>query len=404
MRLSPLVAQPTLRSYDVVIVGGAIIGSSVAWFLSESPGFDGSVLVVEKDPTYEKTSTAATNSCMRQQFANPLNVQISQFAADFVRNFQEHLHDEPDVPALAVNHFGYMYLAGDEGFAEILRTNQQTQASLGAGTMIMSPDEIVARYPFYNVDDIVCGSHNLVDEGYFDSGTMFATWRRKARERGVEYVTNEVVGLGCTGERVDTVMLASGETISCGTVVNAAGPRASRVAAMAGVDLPVEPRKRYTFVFSAEDDLGMECPLTIDPSGVHVRSEGDNFLAGCTPDPDPAVSADDLEMDRDIWEDKAWPALAHRIPAFERIKVSWQWAGHYAHNTLDHNVIVGPHDELANLIFANGFSGHGVQQSPAIGRGVAELIAYGHFRELDLSPLGYDRIVTGEPFVETAII
>ena len=401
---TPITEAPMASSYDVVIVGGAIIGSSVAWWLSREPGFDGSVLVVEKDPLYQQCSTAHTNSCMRQQFSERLNIQISRFAADFVRDFRSWMDDDPEVPEIYVNHYGYMYLAGDEEFAQTLRTNQQVQAEQGAGTKIMSPADIKAAYPFYNVDDIICGSHNLVDEGYFDSGTMFDWWRNKARENGVEYTTGEVVDVDVDGDRVTGVRLASGETVACGTLVNAAGPRAVRVADMAGLHLPVEPRKRYTFIFDCAEDLGMDLPLTIDPSGIHVRQDGDAFMTGCTPDPDPAVDYDDFAMDPNIFEDRIWPTLVHRVPAFERIKVTAQWAGHYAHNTLDHNVIVGPHHEVSNFIFANGFSGHGLQQSPAIGRGVAEWITHGAFRSLDLAPLGYDRIVRGEPFIETAII
>ena len=402
--LSPITSVPAESSYDVVIVGGAIIGSSVAWFLSNNQDFDGSILVVERAPSYENCSTAHTNSCMRQQFSNELNVQMSRFAADFVRNFQQYMGDDPEVPALAVNHFGYMYLAGDETFAETLRTNQETQARLGAGTKIMSPAEISEAYPFYNMDGIICGSHNLIDEGYFDSGTMFDWWRRKARANGVEYLTNEVVSIGRSGDLVTGVTLASGETVSAGTVVNAAGPRATLVAGLAGLELPVEPRRRYTFMFDAAEPLDQDLPLTIDPTGVHVRSDGGSYMGGCTPDDDPAVDYDDFAMDRDIFEEKVWPALANRIPAFERIKVISQWAGHYAHNTVDHNVIVGPHHEVSNFIFVNGFSGHGLQQSPAMGRGVAEWVTYGEYRSLDLGPLGYERIVNNEPFIETAII
>ena len=391
-------------TYDVVIVGGAIIGSSIAWFLSDNPDFDASVLVVERDPTYTNASTSHTNSCMRQQFSNPLNIKMSQFAAEFVRNFRQFMHNDPEVPELAVNHFGYMYLADTQKFADTLQSNQVIQKANGAGTAIMTPAQIKAAYPFYNVDDIICGSHNLIDEGYFDGGTMFNTWRTKARQNGVEYLAAEVVDITVDCDRATAVTLSTGQTIFCGTVVNAAGPRGSNVASLVGLGLPIEPRKRFTFVFDCADQLDRDVPLTIDPSGVHVRTEGNAYMAGCTPDHDPAVAFDDFAMDADIWEDKVWPALAHRIPAFERIKVQNRWAGHYSYNDLDHNVIVGPHSRIANFIFANGFSGHGLQQSPAIGRGVAELITYGEYRALDMTPLGYDRIERGEPFIETAII
>lgn len=401
----PVIATPRQSSYDVVIVGGAITGSSIASFLGNNPDFDGSVLVVERDPGYEHSSTGRTNSCMRQQFSNRVNIEISQFAADYVRNFRSYLGDDLEVPDLAVDHFGYMYLADDIDFANTLRENVAVQQSMGAGTKVMSPAEIAADYPFYNLADIICGSHNLVDEGYFDGGTMFDWMRKSARRNGAEYVTNEVSAIAVTDQQVTGVELASGEKIACGTVINAAGPRAVLVAQMAGLHLPVEPRRRYTFIFQAAEPLDGALPLTIDPSGIHVRTDAGAYMAGCTPDHDPAVDYDDLDwVDRDIWEDKVWPALANRIPAFERVKITSKWAGHYAHNTVDQNVIIGPHHEVKNFIFANGFSGHGLQQSPAIGRGAAELVTYGEYRTIDMTPLGYERIVAARPFIETAII
>ncbi len=403
MTLQPIVAVPRHDTYDVIIVGGAIIGSSIAWFLTNE-GFDGRVLVVERDPTYENAATSHTNSCMRQQFSNELNIDISQFAAHFVRSFRDYLGNDPEVPELTTQFYGYMYLAGTEEFADTLRTNQLLQVSRGAGTKIMTPQEILADYPFYNLEGIICGSHNRKDEGYFDSGTMFDWWRKQARQRGVEYLTSQVVGVKRSGNLVTGVLLRSGETLACGSLVNAAGTRAVEIAKMVGVELPVEPRRRYSFIFDAQEPLDRDLPLTIDPSGVHVRSEGASYLAGCAPDEDPAVGYDDFAVDPGIWEEKVWPALANRIPAFERIKLQNRWVGHYSFNTFDQNVIVGPHPEVSNFLFANGFSGHGLQQSPAIGRGVAEWITHGSYQTLDLRPLGYHRLVTNQRFIETAII
>ena len=397
---------PSKTSYDVIIIGGAIMGSSTAWFLTDNPDFDGSVLVVERDPTYEKCSTAHTNSCMRQQFSEKLNVQISQFAADFVKNLRERIGDDR-VPEQVIQSYGYMYLADNEDFAATLRENQKVQLDAGAETQLLTPDEIKARYPFYDVDDIVLGSINLKDEGYWDGGTVFDWWRRSARERGVEYVSNEVVAMtkNSGGTGVESVTLASGEVISCGQVVNASGPRANRTARMAGLEIPVEPRKRFTWIFSAEQPLDQELPLTIDPSGVHCRQDGPKtYLAGCPADPDPAVDFDDFAMDFNRWESHVWPILATRIPQFEAIKVVTEWAGHYAYNTFDHNAILGPHTEVENFIFLNGFSGHGLQQSPAMGRGTAEWLTYGEFRALDLSPFKYERIPANRPMIEKAVI
>ena len=397
-------SSPRRTSYDVVIVGGAIMGSATAWFLAQNPDFDGSILVVERDPGYGQSSTAHTNSCMRQQFSTELNIHISQFAADFVKNLRSYMGDER-VPELGIQNYGYMYLADNDEFGALLRANQKIQLDAGTATEILSPDEIAARYPFYNLDDIRLGSINLRDEGYWDGGTVFDWLRRSAREHGTEYIAAEVVEIGRTGNRVTHVTLASGETVSCGTLVNASGPRAARTAAMAGIALPVEPRKRFSWIFTAEQPLDRDLPLTIDPSGVHVRQDGpDTYLAGCPADPDPAVDYDDFVMDHNRWQDHVWPILAHRIPQFEAIRVVTEWAGHYAFNTLDQNAILGPHDELGNFMFQNGFSGHGLQQSPAMGRGVAELITYGEFRSLDLTPFSWDRIAAGRPLVETAVI
>ncbi|MDB4197627.1 FAD-binding oxidoreductase [Ascidiaceihabitans sp.] len=397
---------PKANSYDVVIVGGAMLGSSVAWFTATNPDFDGSILVVEKGPTYEFTSTVHTNSCMRQQFSNEVNIRVSQFAADFVKNFREYMGGDERVPHPILQSYGYMYLADNAEFAATLKEGQEIQDKLGAGTKHMTAEEIKADYPFYNLDDILVGNHNLIDEGYFDGNTLFDWWKRSARERGVDYLTNEVVAMtkSTDGSKVESVTLASGEVVTCGTVVNCSGPRAALTAAMAGINIPVEPRKRYTFIFDAEAPLDRDLPLTIDPSGVHMRSEGTYYLAGCPPDDDPAVDFNDFVQDHSIWEEKVWPVLATRIPAFERIKLINSWAGHYAYNTFDQNAIVGPHSKVTNFIFVNGFSGHGFQQSPAMGRGVSELLTYGEYRTLDLSAFGYERIEKGEKFPEKAII
>ena len=397
---------PKQTSYDVVLVGGAMYGSSVAWFLSNNPDFGGSILVVEKDPTYEFTSTAHTNSCIRQQFSNELNVRISQFGADFVQNFRDYHGGDERVPNIPIQSYGYMYLADNEAFAATLKEAQQIQASLGSATKHMTAAEIKRDYPFYNMDDIVGGNHNLVDEGYFDGGTVFDWWKRSAKEKGAEYVTNQVVSMtkNEAGSRVESVTLKSGDVINCGTVVNTSGPRAVLTSRMAGIEMPVEPRKRYTFIFAAEELLDRDLPLTIDPLGVHMRTDGTYYLAGCPPDVDPAVDYDDFVQDHDIWQEKVWPIIANRIPQFESIKLMNSWAGHYAFNTLDQNAILGPHSKVENFIFVNGFSGHGFQQSPAMGRGIAEFITYGEYRSLDLSPFHFNRIEENKPFLEKAVI
>ena len=399
-------SSPKHGTYDVVIVGGAILGSSTAWYLMNNPDFQGRVLVVERDPSYEMCSTAHTNSCIRQQFSNEINIKCSQYAAEFIKNIRDVMGDAR-VPELEIQSYGYLYLANTKAFANVLRANHKTQQRAGAGTQLCSPDQIARDYPFYNLEDIILASHNRIDEGYWDGGTVFDWFRRLARERGAHYVANEVVAMSRNpaGTRIESVTLKSGEIISCGHVVNASGPRAQRTARMAGLEIPVEPRKRFSFIFSAETPLEQELPLTIDPSGVHMRQDGPKtYLAGCAAEIDPAVDYDDFHMDHALWQDKVWPAIANRIPQFEAIRLVTSWVGHYAYNTLDQNAIVGPHNEITNFMFINGFSGHGLQQSPAMGRGMSELLTYGAYQTLDLGAFSYGRIVRNEPFLERAVI
>ena len=398
---------PSHDKYDVVIIGGAIMGSSTAWFLSQNPDFNGTILVVEKDRKYEFCSTAHTTSCIRQQFSTKLNVEISQFAADFINNFQEYMGNDARVPKLAIKSFGYMYLAGDEDFAKNLRSNQKVQAASGAATELLTPEEIKSRYPFYNVEDIKLGSINLVNEGYWDSITVFEWMKNKAQENGVEYVENEVTELkkNNSGDRICSIKLASGETISGEKFVNATGPRAASTSKMAGIKIPVEPRKRYSWIFKAKNPLDRDLPLTIDPSGFHVRENGGGtYQAGGHGAYDPAVDFDDFTMDNELWENTVWPILFNRIPQFDSLKLISQWAGHYAMNTVDQNAIVGPHNIIQNFFFLNGFSGHGTQQAPAMGRATAELLIYDTFKTIDMSAFKYERLLSGDKVIEEAII
>ena len=397
--------------YDVVIVGGAVIGSAVAYFLTANPDFNGSVLVVERDPTYAKASTSLSAASIRTQFSNAINVKISQFGYQFIKDFPEAMQVGDDKPDLNFHSGGYLYLAGTAEQEQILRESHEVQRACGADTVLWDQDQLATAFPHLNVDDIRLASYGQSGEGWFNNTGIMSGFRNKARALGADVISDEVVAIGRTGDAVTSVTLKSGATIQAGTVVNASGPRAALTARMAGLDIPVEPRKRTLFVFdcaktpegSATVNQG-RLPLMIDPSGVFCRPEGRFFLTGAVPVEDPAVDWDDFEPRYEEFEDIIWPALANRAQGFEAIKVVNQWAGHYDFNTLDHNLIVGRHPEVRNFVFANGFSGHGLQQGPAAGRAVSELIIYGGYRTLDMSEVGYERIVENRPFLEKAVI
>jgi FAD-dependent oxidoreductase domain-containing protein 1 len=393
----------TEEQADVVIIGGAIVGSSVATFLAARPDFDGRIVVVERDPSFRSSSTTLSAASIRLQFSTPLNIQISRFGLDVVRHPEAWLSVDGEAPDAGFVENGYLFLATDAGRAT-LEANHAVQRALDVPVVLLEPDELHHRFPWIRTDDLAGASLGTADEGWFDAHALLQGFRRRARATGVEERTGEVIGLDMAGSRVDAVRLADGSRIRTTWAVNAAGPRAAAVADMAGIELPVRPRKRNVYHLAAPASLGA-APLTIDPSGVYFRPEGPNFIAGFSPrsgDLDPDTL--DLTVDRAAFESHVWPALAHRVPAFDQLRLLDAWAGHYEVNTMDHNAIVGPHPAISNLLFANGFSGHGLQQAPAVGRGLAEWIATGSYETLDLTPLGYGRIERNEPILELNVV
>jgi FAD-dependent oxidoreductase domain-containing protein 1 len=390
------------KNYDVVIAGGGVMGSAIAYFLGADPAFKGSVLVVERDPSYANCATTRSWGGIRQQFSTPENIHMSQFAAQFVRQAGELLAVDGERPDLAFRERGYLFLASAQGQA-ILESNVGLQRGLGAEVDLLGPDELARRFPWLETSDLAAGAFGPRNEGWIDPSALLHAFRRKARGLGAAYVTDEVVGIARDSGRVTGVELRTGGDIGCGILVNAAGPQAGALAALAGIDLPVRPRKRTTFVFDCREALP-PLPLTIDPSGVAFRPEGAQYLAILSPPADRDPDSGDLQPDHAMFEDEIWPILAARVPAFGAIKVTGAWGGHYDYNTFDQNAVLGPHPDLANFLFCNGFSGHGIQQSPAAGRAIAEFITYGGYRSLDLSALSYARIPAGRAIKEINVV
>jgi len=295
-------------------------------------------------------------------------------------------------------------LASDEGLP-VLRANAQTQVGQGADVVLETPDELTTRFPWLSVEGVAAGVYGRSGEGWFDAHALLGLLRKALRSRDIDLLTGEVAAITRAGDRLTGVSLTDGTKLTAGTIVNAAGPNAGVVSALAGVPLPVEPRKRTVFVFEAREKYA-DMPLLVDPNGVYVRPEGSVYLTGGaeSEEGEAAAAVDDFEPRWDLFEEVIWPTLAARIPAFEAIKMTRAWAGHYDFNTLDQNGIIGRHPEVANFIFANGFSGHGLQQAPAVGRAVAELILHGAYRTIDCSAFGYERIRDNRPYRELNVI
>jgi glycine/D-amino acid oxidase-like deaminating enzyme len=382
---------------DIVIIGGGAMGSSIAYNLASSANFTGKIIVVERDPTYARASSALSASSIRQQFSTPLNIHLSRYGIGFLRQASERLGVD-----LGLKEPGYLFLASNAGEA-VLRANHAIQKVEGCSVELLEPPALRGRFPWMSSDGVTLASHGTANEGWFDGPALMQAFRRKARELGAVYIADEVVGL-----EPNAVTLRAGGRLEASTIVVAAGPWSGEVAALAGLVLPVEPRRRSVFVFDYQKGQGRELPgptpLVIDPTGTWFRPEGRFYIGGTTParGNDPAGAP--LEVQHQEWDDMVWPTLANRVPAFEAAKVVNSWAGYYEYNTFDQNGIVGRHPGIESLIFATGFSGHGIQQSPAVGRAVAELIVHGSYRTIDLSAFGYERISRGRPIRELNVV
>ncbi|QYK40170.1 MAG: FAD-binding oxidoreductase [Paracoccaceae bacterium] len=387
---------------DVAVVGGGVMGASVAFWLTRmSPGLR--VTVIERDPTHARAATALSVASIRQQFSTAVNVRLSRFGIAFLRGIAEWTGPEGGVRDLGLTLNGYLFVTGSTEAARVMTEVAAMQRAEGAATEVLTPEGIAARFPWIETGDLVAGSFGPRDEGWFDNMGLLAAFRNAARAAGARFVTDEVTGLAVTGGRVSAVRLAAGGDLACGTVVNAAGTRAAQVMAMAGLPLPVEPRKRTVFVIDAPNARHPGAPLLID-RGFYLRPERGHWITATVPQNDSACDANDFDPDLHLFEDVIWEQLYARCPGFDAVKVVRHWVGHYDFNTLDQNAILGPHPAMPNLFLCNGFSGHGLQQSPGVGRGLAEHILTGAWQSIDLSDLAADRILEGKPLRERAVV
>lgn len=394
-------------SYDVVCIGGAATGSAVAYFLTENPDFDGTLAVIEPDQSYDLCSTSRAQNSIREQFSQPLNINICQYGLDFIDNFHERTQVDGQSPELNYRGTGYLFIARDDDDLAAFEAQMRVQHAEGAMTKMLTPAEVEAQFPYMDVSQLAGARVGSMREGSFDGWAFFQGFRQRAIHNGATYISDRVVDIETTSgdaRSVSAVLLKSGRRISCGHAINTAGTRARLIADMVDLPLPVEPRARTSFVFDCRTPIEHNVPLTITPEGVHFRREQQHFMTGGVPHADGAVDFDDWEIRHEEFDEQIWPTVAKYVPAFDRISKVTSWGGQYAYNTLDHNLIIGSSPDLANFIFANGFSGHGLQQGPAVGRAVSELVTYGEYRTLDLTPLGYERVLNNKPFREDVVI
>ncbi|XP_043275335.1 FAD-dependent oxidoreductase domain-containing protein 1 [Venturia canescens] len=418
---------------DVLVIGGGAIGSSVAYWIKERVKDGLRVAVLEKDPTYKTASTVLSAGGLRQQFSLEENIEMSLFGADFIRNVEDHLglpgRDPVDVQ---FHPHGYLFLASEAG-AECLCKNSKLQNSLGARNVVLTASQLERKFPWLNTKGIAAGCLGLEKEGWFDPWALLFGLKRKAIAMGAQYVHGELKGFtykNTNNEMIGDTNISTRQGLTAAIVktpdgekkfitfayaVVAAGAHSGRIAEMAqigvgpgilSVPLPVKPRKRFVFCFHSPDGPGINTPMTIDPSGAYFRREGlaNHYIAGRSPDLADEPGVNNLDVDDKFFDEKVWPKIAHRVKSFENLKVKSSWAGFYEYNEFDENGIVGRHPYYMNLLFATGFSGHGIQQAPAVGRAIAELIIDSEFISLDLTRLGFDRFISLEPMKEINIV
>jgi glycine/D-amino acid oxidase-like deaminating enzyme len=384
----------------VVVVGGGAVGASVAFHLATCPGFAGEIVVLERDPSYARASTTLSAASIRTQFSTPENIRLSRYGWSLLAEAPRRLGVD-----CALRDRGYLILASAAG-APTLRANHAVQRAEGADVALLGPAEIATRFPWLSVAGVALGALGLSGEGWFDAASLLQGLKRAAISAGARFETADAAGFDRDGARVVAVVAADGRRFPADVAVNAAGAWGGETAARAGLRLPVRGAKRTVFRLLCREGgrIAVESPLIVDPSGVWMRPEGQGFIAGVSPPPDRDPPAIDFEPVWDDYEATVWPALAARIPAFEALRAERAWAGWYEMSDWDANGFVGALPEAPNLIHACGFSGHGVQHAAGVGRAVAELVATGGFRTLDLAALSPERVARGERVIERAVI
>ncbi len=387
------------RAYDAVLIGGGIMGCATAYSLTAADPTV-RVLVVERDPTYAFASSALSMANARLQFSLQENIQISQYAIEVFESFGERFAVDGEEPRIAFRQEGNLFLVAPEGEAAARRA-LALQHSLGCAVEWWTPGEIAARYPLYRVDGLAGGTFGPRD-GHLDAYAVLMGYKAKARSQGARFVKAEAVAVEVGGGRVTGVRLASGETVAAGCAVNCAGAWAAEVARTAGVELPVTPVKRQVFAADPAVKPGGPLPLTILPSGLYFRTEGaGQLLVGKSRDDDPVGY--DFAYDRNRFLEELWPELAEAVPAFDTLRLVRGWAGLYEENTFDGNALLGEWPDLPGFFLANGFSGHGLQQGPAVGRYTAELIL-GRPHALDLGAFHVRRLREGRRLCECELV
>jgi len=378
----------------IVIIGGGVIGSSIAYHLAMA-GHAADVVVVEPDPTYEFAASPRATGGIRQLFTVPENIRMAQYGHEIYGQFETLMAVDGEPAPINFHRMGYLWLGSGKTDADSLMANWRVQTAHGARVELLDRKGVKHRFPSMRVEDLDIAAYSP-DDGYMDPYSVLMGFRRKAVSLGIKYLKDRVVDFEISGKLVTAVKLESGERLPGELFVNAANCWGPELCDKLGMKVPVYPLHRLTFYFEIRETLEA-MPLTRHISkNVSFRPQGAGYITGNTKyDEPPGFNWD---VDYNYFDEAIWPGLAERVPAFEALKVTGAWAGHYDQNSFDNNAILGPWTgRLDNFHIALGFSGHGLMQAPAVGRAMSELLLYGTYKTLDLSRMGYQRILEDKP-------
>lgn len=387
-----------MQKTDIIIIGGGVIGSSIAYNLLND-GFEGEITIFEKDHLYEYSSTPRSAGGIRQLFTTAINIKISRYSLHKYLTFPEDMTVNGEKAEIDFRQHGYLFLASTKNNTSLIK-QAKLQQSLGVPSQILSKNELLNIIPELNIDDLHGGLY-CHEDGYLDPYSVMQGYARKAKSLGANYVYEEVKTITTNKGKVTGIQTIDGQNFNAPIVINCAGPWAPKLSEKINLPIPVVPLKRQIIQFDTEQPLEKQLPLTIDPSGVYFRHEGESIISGYSEQVKPSI---EFTWRRSFFEETLWPVLAHRVKNFERAKVSSGWAGIYSHNTIDQNAIIGGHPNMSGYYLACGFSGHGMQQAPAVGKGLAELIMYGKYKTIDLHPLRFERFAQNDLVIEEAIV
>ena len=359
------------------------------------------VCVIEPDPTYAKAATPMATGGCRRLFALPENIRMSQFSIEYYKNFAQHVAVDGYAPDVQWKERGYLFIGGPQ-HADVLEQNARVQEAEGVKIELLDRAAIAARYPWMRNDDLALGVLSPED-GWLDPNSVLQGFRRKAQAMGVTFLRDRAVDLYVRNRRIVEIELGSGARVRGDHVVNAAGCWSASIAKLVGVDLPVNPMRRFEHYVELAHELPADTPLIKDPDRLIIRPEGKGYAVGLVKSDEPRGF--NFEVEPSWFQDVVWPACAARVKEFEELKLVREWAGLYDECELDGNMILG-HCEGGpeNFLVACGFSGHGLMHAPAVGRALAELLVDGQFSSIDLARMGYRRIVHGTPYRETGIL